>query len=125
VGGHSYGARQSSLLAASMTDCVDALLLLAYPLRPPSLPGVVRIDHLTDIRVPTLFLHGTRDRYGSIAQIQAAAALIPAPTAVIAVEGVEHNIQIGAVDVVADILVPLGTLFQRANMPGLIGVAVT
>jgi len=35
LGGHSYGGRQSSILAAEAPEIVDALLLLSYPLHPP------------------------------------------------------------------------------------------
>jgi predicted alpha/beta-hydrolase family hydrolase len=42
LGGHSYGGRQASLLAAEEPDVADALLLLAYPLHPPARPAEPR-----------------------------------------------------------------------------------
>src|SRR5579885_3694115 len=38
LGGHSYGGRQSSMLAAAQPGLVDGLLLLSYPLHPPQRP---------------------------------------------------------------------------------------
>jgi uncharacterized protein len=63
-----------------------ALLLLSYPLHPPGKPERVRVAHLPDLRVPTLFVHGTRDPFGTIAEIERARALIPARTELLTVE---------------------------------------
>jgi predicted alpha/beta-hydrolase family hydrolase len=86
LGGHSYGGRQGSMLLADDPHAASALLLLAYPLHPPGRPSSLRSAHLTGIRVPTLFVHGTRDPFGTIEEIEAARALIPAPTALLTVE---------------------------------------
>src|SRR5579872_1420355 len=46
LGGHSYGGRQASMLAASETGVAEALLLLSYPLHPPQRPAELRTAHL-------------------------------------------------------------------------------
>ena len=86
AGGHSYGGRQASIALAEDPAIAVALLLLSYPLHPPGQPGRVRAAHLPDLRVPTLFVHGTRDPFGTVAEIEAARALIPARTGLLAVE---------------------------------------
>jgi len=67
LGGHSYGGRQASMLAASDPEVSHALLLLSYPLHPPQLPDVMRTAHLPELHTPALFVHGTSDRFGTIA----------------------------------------------------------
>ncbi len=80
LGGHSYGGRQASMLAASEPGLADALLLLSYPLHPPKEPANLRTAHFPDIRIPALFVHGTRDGFGTIDEMNAALKLIPART---------------------------------------------
>src|SRR5579871_1011444 len=45
LGGHSYGGRQASMLAAENPGLADALLLLSYPLHPPAKPQQLRTTH--------------------------------------------------------------------------------
>ena len=78
LGGHSYGARQSSILAAETPGVADMLLLLSYPLHPPRQPQQLRTQHLSQLRTPSLFMHGTRDPFGTIPEMEAALTLIPA-----------------------------------------------
>jgi predicted alpha/beta-hydrolase family hydrolase len=92
LGGHSYGGRQASMLAAREPEVADALLLLSYPLHPPKQPENLRTQHLPELRVPALFVHGTCDGFGTIAEMQAALALIPARTELLQVEGAGHEL---------------------------------
>jgi uncharacterized protein len=81
LGGRSMGGRMASQAAAKGLAC-DGLVFLAYPLHPPGQETKLRDAHLGSIRVPMLFLQGTRDdfarldllkatvdRLGSIAQL--------------------------------------------------------
>jgi predicted alpha/beta-hydrolase family hydrolase len=91
LGGQSYGGRQASMLLAE--DAVaDGLLLLSYPLHPPGKPEQLRTQHLPDLHVPTLFVEGTRDPFGTIQEIEAARKLIPAKTELVVVEGAGHDL---------------------------------
>jgi predicted alpha/beta-hydrolase family hydrolase len=96
LGGHSYGGRQSSMLCAELAEkepgLVSALLLLSYPLHPPRKPEQQRTQHLPDLRTPALFVEGTRDPFGSIAEIERALKMIPAKTRLFVVEGVGHDL---------------------------------
>jgi len=92
LGGHSYGGRQSSMLCAEEPGLVEALLLLSYPLHPPRRPEQQRTQHLPDLRTPTLFVHGTRDPFGSIEELQRAIKMIPAKTKLLPVEGAGHDL---------------------------------
>jgi len=92
LGGHSYGGRQSSMLCAEEPDLVAGLLLLSYPLHPPRKPEQQRTQHLPDLRTPTLFVQGTRDPFGSIAEIERAIKMIPGKTKLLTVEGAGHDL---------------------------------
>lgn len=80
LGGVSYGGRQASMLAAAEPGLVDALLLLAYPLHRPGQSHGLRTEHFPRLRQPILFVHGARDPFGSLEEMEAARALIPART---------------------------------------------
>ena len=92
MGGHSYGGRQASMLAAEMPGLADGLLLLSYPLHPPRKPDQPRTAHLSKLQTPTLFVHGSRDPFGSIAEIEQAIALIPAETTLLEIDGAGHEL---------------------------------
>jgi predicted alpha/beta-hydrolase family hydrolase len=92
LGGHSYGGRQSTILCASEPDLVSGLLLLSYPLHPPRKPGQLRVQHLPDLRTPSLFVHGTRDPFGSVQEMKNALRLIPAKNELMEVEGAGHDL---------------------------------
>jgi uncharacterized protein len=92
LGGHSYGGRQATLLAASEPDLAHALLLLSYPLHPPKSPNQLRTQHFPELRTPALFVQGTRDGFGTIDQMEAALNLIPARTEVLRVESAGHEL---------------------------------
>ena len=91
VGGQSYGGRQASMLLAE-EPLADGLLLLSYPLHAPSRPDQPRTQHLPQIEVPVMFVHGTRDPFGSIEEIESARKLIPAKTLLLPVEGAGHDL---------------------------------
>ena len=92
LGGHSYGGRQSSMLCAQEPGLVAGLLLLSYPLHPPRRPEQQRTQHLPDLRTPTLFVHGTRDPFGSVEELQRAMKMIPAKTNLLTLEGAGHDL---------------------------------
>ncbi len=92
LGGHSYGGRQASMLCAEEPDLVAGLLLLSYPLHPPRKPEQQRTQHLPDLRTPTLFVHGTRDPFGSISELEKALRMIPAKVKLMPVEGAGHDL---------------------------------
>ncbi len=64
VGGHSYGGRVASLLAAERE--VAVLVLLSYPLHRPGHPDDRRVEHWPRLRCPVLFLSGESDPFARI-----------------------------------------------------------
>jgi predicted alpha/beta-hydrolase family hydrolase len=62
AGGKSFGGRMSSHAAAQkLLEGVQGLVFFGFPLHPPNKPGTKRAEHLAEVRIPMLFLQGTRD----------------------------------------------------------------
>ena len=67
AGGKSFGGRMTSQAqAASPLDGVRGLVFFGFPLHPPERPSIERATHLRDVRVPMLFLQGTRDKLADV-----------------------------------------------------------
>jgi uncharacterized protein len=98
LGGQSYGGRQATLLAADEPELARALLLFSYPLHPPGKPERLRTEHFPRLQIPALFVHGTADPFGSIAELRLAVAMIPASTRVLPVERAGHDLRRGRFD---------------------------
>jgi predicted alpha/beta-hydrolase family hydrolase len=98
LGGHSYGGRQASLAAADDPTLAAGLLLTSYPLHPPGRPERPRTEHFPRLRVPAVFVHGSADPFGSLAELAAAITLMPAPTRLIAIDGARHDLKRGRFD---------------------------
>jgi predicted alpha/beta-hydrolase family hydrolase len=92
LGGHSYGGRQASMLAAGDPGLVEGLLLLSYPLHPPQRPSELRTAHFPRLQTPALFVYGVRDGFGSMEEMTAALKLIPARTELLAIDGAGHEL---------------------------------
>ena len=95
LGGHSYGGRQASMLAAEEPQLARALLLTSYPLHPPGKPAQLRVQHFPQLRIPALFTIGTRDPFGTVEELESARKLIPAATEVVMVDGAGHDLGYG------------------------------
>ena len=107
MGGHSYGGRQATMLAAEEFGVADALLLLSYPLHVPDKPEKLRTEHFPQLRTPALFVHGTKDPFGTPQEMRKALALIPGRHEVQFIEGAAHDLRRPAFDldvVVAEII---------------------
>lgn len=92
LAGQSYGGRQSSMVAAEDSKLADGLLLLSYPLHPPGKPAQLRVEHFSKLRVPALFVHGTRDPFGTVEELQKAMRLIPGKARLEVVAGAGHGV---------------------------------
>jgi predicted alpha/beta-hydrolase family hydrolase len=92
LGGHSYGGRQATMLCAEEHTLVSGLLLLSYPLHPPRKPEQLRTQHLPNLHTPSLFVHGTRDPFGSIEEIRKALEMIPAKNELMEVKDAGHDL---------------------------------
>lgn len=87
LGGHSYGGRQSTMLASEDKALVAGLLVLSYPLHPPRKHLQLRTAHFAELNTSAFFVHGSRDPFGSLEEMTSALKLIPARTMLLEVGG--------------------------------------
>jgi uncharacterized protein len=74
IGGHSYGGRVASMLAAERTP--RGLVLLSYPLHRPGHPEELRVEHWPSIRCPVLLLSGESDPFARVDLLRESVALL-------------------------------------------------
>lgn len=67
IGGKSMGGRIASMVADEAA--VAGVVCLGYPFHPPGKPDQLRIEHLKNIRTPTLIVQGQRDPFGKEDQV--------------------------------------------------------
>jgi predicted alpha/beta-hydrolase family hydrolase len=92
VGGKSMGGRiLSQVIAADAPADVRALVFLGYPLHPPGNPEKARDAHLPKIRAPMLFVQGTRDAFGTPAELDPIVRKCAKGTRVYPVAGGDHS----------------------------------
>jgi predicted alpha/beta-hydrolase family hydrolase len=68
IGGKSMGGRMASMLADELR--ADALICLGYPFHAAGKPEKTRVEHLAELRTPTLILQGERDALGSRDEVE-------------------------------------------------------
>jgi uncharacterized protein len=96
LGGHSYGGRQASMLAAQDPGSADALLLLSYPLHPPKKPNQMRTDHFPHLQTPALFVQGTKDPFATEREMREALRTIPVQSELLMISSAGHDLLKGA-----------------------------
>jgi uncharacterized protein len=92
LGGQSYGGRQATMLAAEQPGLAEGLFIFSYPLHAPGKPEQLRTQHLPELRIPTLFVHGSDDPFATEDEMRAALKLIPASTSLLEIPGAGHDL---------------------------------
>jgi len=91
AGGKSFGGRMTSQAQAlEPLPGVAGLVFVGFPLHPPGPPSSGRADHLSDVRVPMLFVQGTRDALADLASIQAVTKKLGALATLLEIDGADH-----------------------------------
>ncbi|MCD2181624.1 alpha/beta hydrolase family protein [Rhizobium sp. GN54] len=72
IGGKSMGGRVASMIADDLhaAGTVAGLLCLGYPFHPPGKPETLRTAHLTGLQTPAMICQGTRDEFGTRAEVE-------------------------------------------------------
>jgi hypothetical protein len=91
-GGRSMGGRICSMAVADGLPAA-ALVLISYPLHPPGKPEQLRTEHFPAINVPCLFVSGTRDAFGTPAELGKATEAIQGEVSHIWIEGGDHGLR--------------------------------
>jgi uncharacterized protein len=97
IGGKSMGGRIASRVASARDMAsfgVAGLVLFGYPLHPPGQPDRLRTDHWPGIRVPALFVHGSRAPFGSPAELREALAALGAGASLHLVDCGDHSFRL-------------------------------
>jgi predicted alpha/beta-hydrolase family hydrolase len=94
AGGKSMGGRIASQVAArrAFIPAPAGLIFFGYPLHPPGKPSQRRDRHLSGLDAPMLFLHGTRDPFGSPAEMRPLAESLPRASLHL-IDGGDHSLQ--------------------------------
>ena len=94
IGGKSMGGRIASQVAAGEARGLAGLVFLGYPLHPPGRPDRLRAVHLGDVKAPMLFLQGSRDAFGTPAELQPIISQLEPPADLFVVEGGDHSFKV-------------------------------
>ena len=97
AGGKSFGGRMTSQLMSTEDLGARGIVFVGFPLHPSGAPGVDRAAHLTDGKVPMLFLQGTRDALAELSLIEQVCSSLPLAT-LEKFEGADHSFKSGKKD---------------------------
>jgi len=99
IGGKSMGGRAATHVAAEDQNLtIDGIVLLGYPLHPPGRPEQLRDAHLPAVTRPMLFIHGSRDTFGTPSELKPVLAGLSPPPTLHSIEGGDHSFKIGGRD---------------------------
>jgi len=94
AGGKSMGGRMTSQAQAlEALAGVRGLAFVGFPLHPAGQPGTERAAHLSDVRLPMLFLQGTRDELADLALLRPIVEALPQATLHV-VEDADHSFHV-------------------------------
>ena len=98
IGGKSMGGRIASQVAAGGGggggEGIAGLVFLGYPLHPPGRPDKLRSAHLPHIRAPMLFVQGSRDTFGTPAELAPILETLQAPAELCVIEDGDHSFKV-------------------------------
>jgi uncharacterized protein len=109
LSGKSFGGRMSSQFAAKgELDFIKGLVFFGFPLHAPGAPSVDRAEHLKEIKVPMLFLQGTRDALADLTLITQFTKSIKMAT-LVKFEGADHSFKSGKKNLLPELAAAVGS----------------
>lgn len=94
LSGKSYGGRMAShLLAEKDVSNVNGIVYFGFPLHAPGKDSIDRANHLSDIKVPQLFLQGTKDKLANTELINEVAGNLKSAT-IINIDDADHSFNV-------------------------------
>ena len=97
AGGRSFGGRMTSQAQAeSPLPGVLGLAFLAFPLHPAKQPSITRADHLSEVRIPMLFLQGTRDALAELQLLEPVVAKLGKQATLKLFDSADHSFHVPA-----------------------------
>jgi len=99
--GKSFGGRMSSqYLAANHPKAVKGIVFYGFPLHPAGKPSIDRAEHLKEVKVPMLFLQGTKDTLATWDLIESVSKSLK-KASLVKFEGADHSFKAGKTDTIA------------------------
>jgi len=99
VSGKSFGGRMTSQYLSSHPEvAAKGIIFYGFPLHPPGKPSTERAEHLKDVKVPMLFLQGTKDELATWNLIESVCSSLESAT-LVKLEGANHSFKAGKQDV--------------------------
>jgi len=124
AGGRSFGGRMTSQAQAiEPLAGVKGLAFLGFPLHPAGKPSAERAEHLREVKIPMLFLQGTRDELAKLELLQPLIDQLGARATLKLLEDADHSFHVPArsgrrdADVRAEMLDVLATWIEQAIYP--------
>jgi predicted alpha/beta-hydrolase family hydrolase len=97
AGGKSFGGRMTSQAQAiAPLPGVGGLAFLGFPLHPPGKPSASRAAHLSDVKIPMLFLQGTRDDFAEMTLLEPVVKGLGGLASLHAVQQADHSLHVPA-----------------------------
>lgn len=97
AGGKSFGGRMTSQAQATAPLAgIRGLAFLGFPLHPAGKPSSDRARHLAEVRVPMLFLQGTRDNLAELSLLEPVVKSLGPSASLHRVEGADHSFHVPA-----------------------------
>jgi predicted alpha/beta-hydrolase family hydrolase len=105
VSGKSFGGRMTSqYMSANANDNVKGIVFYGFPLHAPGKASIDRADHLKDVKVPMLFLTGSRDEFATWKLIAKVCSKLPLAE-LVKIEGANHGFKAGKRDVIKELAI--------------------
>ena len=100
VSGKSFGGRMTSQYMSTHHDTpVKGIIFYGFPLHAPGNPSIERAEHLKDVKVPMLFLSGSKDEFATWKLIEKVCASLPLAE-LVKIEGANHGFKAGKQDII-------------------------
>jgi uncharacterized protein len=97
AGGKSFGGRMTSQAqAASPLVDVRGLVFLGFPLHPPKQPSETRAQHLFKVKIPLLFLQGTRDTFAELSLLRPLVTRLGGRATLTLIQDADHSFHVPA-----------------------------
>jgi predicted alpha/beta-hydrolase family hydrolase len=120
AGGKSFGGRMTSQAQAEdPIEGVCGLAFVGFPLHPTGQPSITRAEHLAGIRIPMLFIQGTRDKLAEPALLRQVCKRLRSRATSCLIEGADHGFHVPVrsgrtdQDVVAEIVLCIAQWAER------------
>ena len=95
ISGKSFGGRMSSQYLSEYSDsAAKGIIFFGFPLHPPGKPSIDRAEHLKEVKLPMLFLQGTRDELARLDLIETVCTSLRTAT-LVKIEGANHAFKAG------------------------------